>query len=145
MGQKQEAIVTEFLAAWGEGVRPPDVDKIADMFAPDGYWELYVPGGPVIRGPEAIRVEVRRQLGYVSLPNCGTINMVSNERMVVTERLDRFVRDGKTINHALMAIFELDADGLITAWREYFDSYDLTRQTGANPARLSGLETADRA
>ena len=140
MGQKQETIVREFLTAWGEGQRVPDIEKIVSMFAPDGHWELYVPGGPVIRGREAIAAEIRRQLGYVSNPNCGILQMVSSETQVVTERLDTFVRDGKTVRHALMAIFELDADGLITAWREYFDTYDLSRQTGADPARLSGLE-----
>lgn len=142
MGQKQEAIVREFLTAWGDGVRVPDIEKIASMFAPDGHWELYVPGGPVIRGRAAIAAEIHRQLGYVSNPCCGIIHMVSSDSQVVTERLDTFVRDGKPVRHALMAMFELDADGLITAWREYFDTYDLSRQTGADPARLSGLEAA---
>ena len=141
MGQKQEDIVREFLVAWGEGERVPDIDRIVSMFAPDGHWALYVPGGPVIRGREAIRAEIRRQLGYVSNPHCDIVHMLSTERMVVTERVDHFVRDGKTVRHALMAMFELDADGLITAWREYFDTWDLSRQTGADPARLSGLES----
>jgi limonene-1,2-epoxide hydrolase len=140
MGQKQETIVHEFLAAWGDGERVPDIEKIASMFAPDGRWELYVPGGPVIRGREAIAAEIQRQLGYVSSPHCRTIHMISTDRMVATERVDLFIRNGKTVRHALMAMFELDADGLITAWREYFDTYDLSRQTGADPARLSGLE-----
>ena len=141
MGHRQEAVVREFLAAWGEGLRAPDVEKIASMFAPDGHWELYVPGGPVIRGRDAIRTEIRRQLGYVSLPQCGIVNMMSTERMVATERVDHFVREGKKVRHALMAIFELDDAGLITAWREYFDTWDLSRQTGADPSRLSGLES----
>jgi len=142
MGQKQEAIVREFLSAWGDGERVPDVEKIASMFAPDGHWELYVPGGPVIRGREAISAEIHRQLGYVSFPHCGTVHMLSTDRMVATERVDHFIRNGKRVRHALMAMFELDGDGLITAWREYFDTWDLSRQTGADPARLSGLEAA---
>lgn len=145
MGLKQEGIVREFLAAWGDGVREPDVDRIVSMFAPEGHWVLYVPGGPVIRGREALHAEIRRQLTYTQRPQCGTIHMVSSETMVMTERLDHFQRNGKTMTHALMAVFELDADGLITAWREYFDTWDLSRQTGADPARLSGLETTDRA
>lgn len=140
MGQKQEAIVREFLSAWGDGQRSPDVEKITSMFAEDGQWVLYVPGGPVIRGHDAIRTEIQRQLGYVSFPNCGTVHMVSTDTLVATERVDHFVRNGKTVEHALMAMFELNADGFITAWREYFDTYDLSRQTGADPARLSGIE-----
>lgn len=142
MGQKQEDIVREFLSAWGDGERAPDVEKIASMFAPDGHWELYVPGGPVIRGRAAIADEIRRQLGYVSFPQCGIVHMVSSDRMVTTERVDHFIRNGKKVRHALMAVFELDADGLVTAWREYFDTWDLSRQTGADPARLSGLEAS---
>ena len=140
MGQRQEAIVRDFLSAWGDGVRAPDVEKIASMFAPDGHWELYVPGGPVIRGRAAIRDEIHRQLGYVSFPQCGIVHMLSTDRMVATERVDHFIRDGKKVRHALMAMFELDDAGLVTAWREYFDTYDLSRQTGADPSRLSGLE-----
>lgn len=140
MGQKQESIVREFLAAWGDGKRVPDVDKIASMFAPNGHWALYIPGGPVITGRDAIRTEIHRQLGYVSFPSCNIVNILSSDTLVATERVDHFIRNGKTVDHALMAMFELDADGLITAWREYFDTYDLSRQTGADPARLSGLE-----
>lgn len=39
-----------------------------------------------------------------------------------------------------MAVIELDGNGLITAWRGYFDRFDLARQSGSDPASLSGLE-----
>ena len=142
MGQRQEAVVREFLAAWGDEQHRPDVDKIVSMFAPDGQWTLYVPNGPVIRGRDALRAEIERQLGYVSWTHCGLVNIVSDDRRVVTERADRFCKNGHVVSHALMAIYELDADGLITDWREYFDTWDLARQSGSDPARLSGLEPA---
>ena len=141
MGQKQEAIIRDFLAAWGDEQHRPDVDKIVAMFAPDGQWTLYVPNGPVIRGRAALRAEIERQLGYVAWTQCGVLHIVSDERRVVTERADRFCKNGRVVAHQLMAIFELDQDGLITDWREYFDLYDLARQSGSDPARLSGLET----
>ncbi|WP_066341483.1 nuclear transport factor 2 family protein [Azohydromonas lata] len=140
MGHKQEQTVREFLDAWGDETRRPDVEKIVSMFAPDGYWELYVPHGPVIRGRESLRREIQRQLGYTEWARCGIERMWSDERSVVTERLDHFGRNGHTVRHALMAVFELDDQTLITAWREYFDLHDLSRQTGTDPARLSGLE-----
>lgn len=141
MGQKQEAVIREFLSAWGDGVRAPDIDKLASMLAPEGYWELYIPGGPIIRGPDALRAEIQRQLSYVSFPHCTITHITSSESQVCTERIDTFIRNGKTVRHPLMAIFELDEQNLITAWREYFDTSDLARQTGADPARLSGLES----
>ncbi len=38
-----------------------------------------------------------------------------------TERLDRFLIDGKWSQFSVMGIFELQ-DGRITHWRDYFDS-----------------------
>lgn len=140
MGQRQEAIVREFLAAWGDETHRPDIEKIVSMFAPDGQWTLYMPHGPVIRGRDALRAEIERQLGYVAWTHCGLVHILSDDRRVVTERADRFCKNGHVVSHALMAVYELDADGLITDWREYFDTWDLSRQTGGDPARLSGLE-----
>lgn len=141
MGQKQEAVIREFLSAWGDGVRATDIEKLVSMIAPEGYWELYIPNGPVIRGRDALRTEIQRQLGYVSFPHCTITHITSSDRLVCTERVDTFIRDGKTVRHPLMAIFELNEQNQITAWREYFDTADLARQTGADPARLSGLES----
>lgn len=140
MGQQQEAVVREFLSAWGDGKRAPDIAKLVSMMAPEGYWELYIPGGPVIRGRDALGTEIQRQLGYVSYPHCTITHITSSDKQVCTERVDTFIRNGKTVRHPLMAIFELDEQNLITAWREYFDTSDLARQTGADPTRLSGLE-----
>jgi limonene-1,2-epoxide hydrolase len=145
MGQKQEQIIREFLDAWGDEHHRPDVEKIVSMFAPDGQWTLYVPGGPVIRGREALRAEIHRQLGYVSWTHCGLVHIMSDERRVITERADQFCKNGHVVSHALMAVYELDADGLITAWREYFDTWDVARQSGLDPARLSGLEAKEGA
>ena len=58
MGQKQEDIIRDFLAAWGDEQHRPDVERIVSMFAPDGQWVLYVPNGPVIRGRAALRAEI---------------------------------------------------------------------------------------
>jgi hypothetical protein len=32
------------------------------------------------------------------------------------------------VQHALVAVFEIEPDGLISAWREYFDPGDVNRQ-----------------
>jgi limonene-1,2-epoxide hydrolase len=140
MGIREESIVREFCDAWGQGVRAPDVEKIVSMFAPDGYWQLYMPSGPKIQGRAALRAEVLRQMSYVDKPECNILNMVSSSDAVVTERRDYFTKNGVRAQHHLMAIYELDRDGLITAWREYFDTHDLAQQTRSDPTRLSGLE-----
>jgi limonene-1,2-epoxide hydrolase len=140
MGTQQEDTIRRFLAAWGDETQRADVDQIVSMFAPDGQWTLYVPGGPVIRGRDALRTEIQRQMGYVAWTQCRLLHIVSNGQCVMTERADRFCKNGRVVEHQLMAVFELDSQGLITVWREYFDLFDLSRQSGSDPARLSGLE-----
>ena len=140
MGTREELIVREFCDAWGQGRRDPDVEKIVSMFAPDGYWQLYMPSGPKIQGRAALRAEVLRQMSYVDKPECNIVHVFSSDDTVVTERRDYFTKNGVRALHYLTAIFELDGAGLITAWREYFDTYDLAQQTKSDPTRLSGLE-----
>jgi limonene-1,2-epoxide hydrolase len=78
----------------------------------------------------------------VAWSQCRLLHILSDGHRVVTERADRFCKNGRVVEHQLMAVFELDGEGLITAWREYFDLFDLARQSGSDPARLSGLEAA---
>jgi limonene-1,2-epoxide hydrolase len=40
------------------------------------------------------------------------------------------------VNHALVAIFEVDADGKISKWREYFDTKDVERQLTAAAVKV---------
>jgi limonene-1,2-epoxide hydrolase len=140
MAEKEERIVREFCNAWGDGATAkPDVDKIISIFAEEGEWQLWVPAGPIIKGRGALRAEIERQLGFSSFMHCGIRKMISSGQNVVTERVDHFTMHGIRVEHALMAIYELDAAGKITAWREYFDTADIGKQLGMNPeAVISG-------
>jgi limonene-1,2-epoxide hydrolase len=134
MPQKEERIVVEFCNAWGDGVTArPDVNKIISMFAEDGVWQLWVPAGPTFKGRDALRSEIDRQCGFSTFMHCGITKMVSSGRNVVTERVDHFTMHGIRVEHALMAIYEIDAGGKIAAWREYFDTADIGKQLGMLP------------
>jgi len=137
MGAAQEAIVSEFMDAWGDGTqREPDVEKILSMFSDDIVWQLWVPGGPTLHGREAVRADIERQLGFATFMRCGPEHIGSNDRVVFTERTDQFQSNGTTIDHHLVAVFEVDADGKIAAWREYFDPEDVNQQLrAARPPR----------
>ena len=50
--------------------------------------------------------------------------------VVLTERTDRFKVGGKWVELPVMGTFEL-RDGLITAWRDYFDMQQFTKQLPA--------------
>jgi len=142
MGAAEEAVVSAFMSAWGDGTQAePDVDTILSMFTEDAVWQLWVPGGPILRGRAAIKADIRRQLGFATHMRCGPIAMVSNERQVFTERLDCFISRDVQIDHHLVAVFDISDDGRIEAWREYFDPEDVNRQiraAGANFAPKDG-------
>lgn len=50
---------------------------------------------------------------------------------VLTERTDRFLMGGKWLEIAVMGVFIFDADGLILAWRDYFDVAAFRAQTAS--------------
>jgi limonene-1,2-epoxide hydrolase len=132
MGAEQEAIVREFMDAWGDGSqREPDVEKIVSMLSEDIVWQLWIPGGPTLRGRDAIRADIDRQLGFATFMRCGPVHVASGDRVVFTERTDQFQSNGTTIDHHLVAVFEVDDDGKIAAWREYFDPGDVNQQLRA--------------
>jgi len=134
MSTRAEQIVLEFCNAWGDGATArPDIDKIIDMLAEDGEWQLWVPAGPVFKGRAALRAEIDRQCGFSSFMHCGVTKILSAGRGVVTERIDHFTMHGIRVEHALMAIYEIDATGKIASWREYFDTADIARQLGMRP------------
>jgi limonene-1,2-epoxide hydrolase len=110
----------------------PDIEKILSMMSEDAEWQLWVPGGPVVRGKKALREEIERQTRIATNNKCNIVNVVSNERMVMQERSDTAVILGKFCPHQMVAVYELDDDGRIKRWREYLDMADLTRKMGVN-------------
>jgi limonene-1,2-epoxide hydrolase len=136
MAQAQEDFIREFLDAWGDGSADsrPQVDKILSMMSDDAEWQLWVPGGPVIKGKEALRKEIERQMSFATQNKCNIINMLSSDRMVMTERSDYAVIRGVPMPHDMVAVYELNEAGLICAWREYLDTADLAKKSGTSPS-----------
>lgn len=135
MAQAQEDFIREFLDAWGDGSADsrPQVDKILGMMSDDAEWQLWVPGGPVIKGKDALRKEIERQMSFATQNKCNIINMLSSDRMVMTERSDYAVIRGVPMPHDMVAVYELNEAGLICAWREYLDTADLAKKSGVSP------------
>lgn len=133
MGLQQEQFVAEFCDAWGDGTleRKPDVEKILSMMSEDAEWQLWVPGGPIIRGRDALREEIHKQMQYASNNKCNVVNVLSSDTMVMQERSDYAVLHGKPCPHQMVAIYELDQHGLIRRWREYLDIADLAAKKNA--------------
>ena len=134
MGLAQEKFIQEFCEAWGDGSleRKPDVERILSMMSEDAEWQLWVPGGPIVRGRAALREEIHRQVRIATNNKCNIVNVLSSDTMVMQERSDTAVILGKPCPHQMVAIYELDSAGLIKRWREYLDMADLTRKMGVD-------------
>src|SRR5277367_6387040 len=84
MGLAQENFVKAFCEAWGDGTfeRKPDVERILSMMSEDAEWQLWVPGGPTIRGRGALRQEIHRQMRFATNNKCNIVNVLSSDTMV---------------------------------------------------------------
>jgi limonene-1,2-epoxide hydrolase len=80
-------------------------------FGPDGIKSVL---GAMVDGVDTVEFVVHRQLA------AGNV--------VVNERTDRFEVNGKWIDLPVAGVFEVNDDGLITLWRDYFDLPTLMNQ-----------------
>lgn len=126
MANPNEAIVEEFCDAW----KGRDVDAILAYFHDDAVYHN-IPLEPAV-GPEAIRAIVEMFVPPADAIEFVVHHMFSNPAgdMVFTERTDRFVMDGKTIELPVAGVFEL-RDGKIAAWRDYFDLQSFMSQSAS--------------
>lgn len=114
--------VSKFLDLWD---RPGGLaNAMRDYFTPDAVWENH--GFVTSTGiDEAIGVLT----GFGQTPDTlvmrvDTLAIAAQGQKVLTERIDHFVgADGKpSLSFPVMGIFEVTADGKISAWRDYFDT-----------------------
>ncbi len=114
--------VRDFVAAWSRN----DLDELMGFFAPDCVYHN-IPVEPV-KGLAAIRTTLN---GFSSMAT--EVEWVLHQIAetegggVLTERTDRFKIGGKWIELPVMGSFEL-RDGQLTAWRDYFDMQQFTKQ-----------------
>jgi limonene-1,2-epoxide hydrolase len=110
-----EQIVTRFVAAWERA----DVDELLDYFSEDAVW-VRGPMKPLI-GKPALRDAISTEwFGAVTHLGAEIHAQVSDGKIVMHERTDRFMLGDREMASSIGAAFEIE-NGLITAWREYFD------------------------
>jgi limonene-1,2-epoxide hydrolase len=104
-----------------------DPDEILDFFTEDAiYHNMPMPpvqGKPGIKTVLDMFLKPSESVEFVMLKIAE-----GDDGSVLTERLDKFVLGGKTVELPVMGAFEL-TDGKIAAWRDYFDMATWTRQT----------------
>jgi limonene-1,2-epoxide hydrolase len=115
-------IVQEFIAAWNAN----DIESVMGLLAPDCLYHN-MPVAPV-RGTEAIRGVIQGFAGAATAIDWRLHRVAEAvDGTVLTERTDRFEMGGKWVELPVMGAFAVK-DGKITAWRDYFDLQQFTRQ-----------------
>jgi limonene-1,2-epoxide hydrolase len=117
--QVVEAFMAAFMAAWPSG----DATPLGSFFSEDATYHN-VPMEPV-HGREAIQATLSAFMSMGGRVDVDMLHLVADGAIVMTERVDHFIRPEGTISLPLMGILEVH-DGEITAWRDYFDMGQLT-------------------
>ena len=115
-------VVRDFCSAW----EARDQQRILDAFTDDGVYHN-MPLDPAV-GKAAIAALLGVILGPASDVKFEIKHIAAVGDVVLTERVDRFIIGGKTVDLPVMGAFEV-RDGKIAAWRDYFDMAAWTRQT----------------
>ena len=84
---------------------------VGDMRGKDAVREFL---SPMMHGPGDVEFEIHRQ--------------VASDNIVFNERTDRMVMKGKAIAIPETGVFEVNDEGLITFWRDYFDNGTFMKQ-----------------
>lgn len=120
-----EKTVREFCEAFARR----DLKELVGYFSDDAVYHN-IPVGPVT-GADAIEKVLGQYLGpATSEAEFEILALSSSGGIVLTERIDRFTIGGKSVELPVMGAFEVDANGKISAWRDYFDMNMFSSQLG---------------
>ncbi len=118
--------VQRFIAAFIKAWPTTDATTLGSFFAEDAAYH----NGPLepVVGRTAILATFAQFMSMGGLVDVDIVHMVAEGGIVMTERVDHFTRDdGRTISLPVMGVIEV-RDGVIAAWRDYFDLGQFTSQ-----------------
>jgi limonene-1,2-epoxide hydrolase len=110
-----EAIVRDFCNAFAR----QDLAELLDYFAADAVYHN-IPLPPA-EGRAAIEATLGQFLDPSGEAEFRIRHLAVAGSAVLTERVDVLTIGGKRIEIPVMGTFEVDAQGKIAAWRDYFD------------------------
>lgn len=141
MGEAQEKPVLEFLSLLDAADFRPNLPRATALMAADATYQINVPAREKLVGRDAILGELTRQAGDYTDCECEVLTVVSDDRYVITERIDHVTmnNNGLRVHNPLLAIFEVNDEGLIQNWREYWDALSLSVRMGVDPAHMQQL------
>jgi limonene-1,2-epoxide hydrolase len=120
-----EDVVQGFIAAFIEAWPSGSATGLGSFFSEDAVYHN-MPMDPVV-GRSAIESTFGEFMNMGGQVSVDMIHMVTHGSIVMSERVDHFVGDGVTIVLPIAGVIEVH-DGVITAWRDYFDLNQFTSQ-----------------
>lgn len=132
MSDRAREVVELLLEKLVSGELESDPGAVTALFAEDVEY-LGGPGMELVVGRPGLEAEFARQLKTYSDLSITTSLIASDGSTVTTERVDEFTltHNGVRAANPLLAVFEVNDDGLITAWREYWDALSLGKAISA--------------
>ena len=125
MAANCEKVVNDLFAAWTR----LNLDEVMGMFAEDGVWDN-VPMSPA-KGKQAIREMTNGFMKDATSFNAKILRSAHDGNVVFNERVDTIVmKNGKKAEIPVAGMFEIDNNGKIKVWRDYFDLASFTKQMG---------------
>jgi limonene-1,2-epoxide hydrolase len=126
-----ESIVREFIDVFVEAWPAADATRVASFFSEDAVYR----NGPVeeVHGRPAIEATFASFMAMGGRVSVDVRHLLAEGPIVMTERVDHFVGEDRTLSLPIMGIMEV-RDGAITAWRDYFDLNGLAAGTGRGEA-----------
>ena len=118
------AVVLDMVDAWNK----LDWDKVVNLFAEDGSLHSMMVEPIVGREALAVRIgHIGEGISEITL-NVRNIGRVGD--VVFLERVDQFVYNGHAGSVPVVGVLEVNDEGLITEWREYYDRDELLAAMG---------------
>lgn len=115
-------IVDEFIAR----VVTMDLDGACELVTDDIEYDN-VPMGKN-HGPDGLKAFLGPMVDGLDEVQFVTHRQTATGNVVMNERTDRFRVGEKWMDLPVMGVFELNDDGLIVLWRDYFDAETMNRQ-----------------
>ena len=132
MTDRAEMAVRNLMASWSDRDRA----DVGAYLSEDAVF-LNGPRG-VYHGAESIAALFRRNLSATSRFGVDIKTLVSDGHTVMVERIDKFEIDGRSLGMELVGVFDVDDDGRITRWREYYDLRSFEEELEAAGIHSSG-------
>jgi limonene-1,2-epoxide hydrolase len=124
-----EEVVRDFMAALMAAWPTGEAATLSRFFSVDAEYC----NGPLdpVHGREAIVANLARMMSLGGEVDADIRHLLSDGATVMTERVDYVRLGGKTAGLRIAGVFEVQ-DGVITGWRDYFDSKEFEAPLSAD-------------